>query len=118
MTRFGTLILAAAELLCSLLLISSRTAAQPPTAPTQWGSVQQLEAGWTEDVVTVFHSAPLVNPGGCAVTNAGYATSPADPGHSLFHTLLLSAFLNRKEVSLLISGCAYGKPHIIAVKIH
>jgi hypothetical protein len=38
-------------------------------------------------------------------------------GHSLFHTLLLSAFLNRKEVSLLIDGCVFSKPRIIAAKI-
>ena len=49
--------------------------------------------------------------------NGGYATNPADPGHSLFHTPLLSGFLNRKEVALLISGCAYGKPRVIAVKL-
>jgi hypothetical protein len=85
---------------------------------TQWGSVQELEAGWGEDTMSVRHSAALVNPGGCSITNAGYATNPADTGHSLFHTLLLSAFLNRKEVALLVSGCVYNKPRIIAVKIH
>ena len=60
----------------------------------------------------------MVNPGGCSVTNAGYATNPADTGHSLFHTLLLSAFLNRKEVAILVSGCVFDKPRIIGVKIH
>ena len=85
---------------------------------TQWGSIQELEGGWAQDTVATRHSAPFVNPDGCRVTNAGYATSPADTGHSLFHTLLLSAFLNRKEVALLISGCVFDKPRIIAVKIH
>jgi hypothetical protein len=85
---------------------------------SQWGSVQELEAGWAQDTMAVRHSAPMVNPDGCPVTNAGYATNPADTGHSLFHTVLLSAFLNRKEVALLISGCVYSKPRIIAVKIH
>ncbi|WP_164001769.1 hypothetical protein [Pyxidicoccus caerfyrddinensis] len=85
---------------------------------SNWGSVQELEAGWGQDTMSVRHSAPMVNPGGCSITNAGYATNPADTGHSLFHTLLLSAFLNRKEVSILVSGCVYGKPRIIAVKIH
>lgn len=83
-----------------------------------WGSVQELEAGWVIDSLAVRQSAPLVNPDSCTVTNAGYATNPADAGHSLFHTLLLSAFLNRKEVALLISGCAFDKPRIIAVKVH
>jgi hypothetical protein len=85
---------------------------------SDWGSVQELEAGWAVDTMSVRHSAPMVNPGGCRVTNAGYATNPADTGHSLFHTLLLSAFLNRKEVAILVSGCAFDKPRIIGVKIH
>ncbi len=84
---------------------------------TQFGSVQELEVGWIEDAMSVRHSAPIVNPGRCPVTAAGYATNPADRGHSLFHTVLLSAFLNRKEVSLGISGCIFSKPRVIGVKI-
>jgi hypothetical protein len=94
------------------------SAAQAAPQYSQWGSVQELEAGWALDTIAVRHSAPMVNPDGCAVTNAGYATDPADPGHSLFHTLLLSAFLNRKEVALLISGCVFGKPRILSVRLH
>jgi hypothetical protein len=82
---------------------------------TDWGSVRELEAGWSQDTVAVYHSAAIKNPDGCAVTNAGYATNPADPGHSLFHTVLLSAFMNRKEVHILLSGCVFDKPRIIAV---
>lgn len=119
MTRSRKRVLVAVGIFClSLLALSPTTIAQPASAFTQWGSVRELEGGWTEDAMTVYHSAPMVNPGGCAVTNVGYATNPSDPGHNLFHTLLLSALLNRKEVALLISGCAYGKPHIIAVNIH
>ena len=59
----------------------------------------------------------LVNPGGCSVTAFGYATDPADPGHNLFHTMALAAFLNRKEVALTISGCAFNKPKIIGVTV-
>jgi hypothetical protein len=114
-----TRLLVAAALVCGATSASVvRMAAQAGTQYTQWGSVQELEAGWGEDTMAVRHSAPLVNPGGCPITTAGYATSPADPGHSLFHTLLLSGFLNRKEVALLISGCAYGKPRVIAVRLH
>lgn len=84
---------------------------------SDWGSVKSIESGWVLDTLAVFHSAPLVNPDGCRVTNGGYATNPADPGHSLFHTILLSAFLNRKEVHLLISGCVFDKPRIIGVGV-
>ena len=107
----------------ALLLVTASGQTPPPRAPaapqyTQWGSVQEIEGGWEQDAMGVRHSAPLVNPDGCSITNAGYATNPADTGHSLFHTLLLSALLNRKEVSLLISGCAFNKPRVLAVKVH
>ena len=115
----STRLIVVAALLCALSAIgATKSAAQVAPQYTQWGSVQELEAGWVLDSMAVRHSAPMMNPDGCATTNAGYATNPADAGHSLFHTLLLSAFLNRKEVSLLISGCAYSKPRVIAVKIH
>ena len=118
MTTSRTRFLVATALVCSTAAASIvRIAAQPAIQYTAWGSVQDLEAGWGDDTMAVRHSAPIVNPGGCPVTNGGYATNPADPGHSLFHTLLLSGFLNRKEVALLISGCAYGKPRVIAVKL-
>lgn len=43
--------------------------------------------------------------------------NPNDSGKNLFHTMMLSAFLNRKEMAVLVSGCVYGKPHIIAVSV-
>ena len=111
-------LLVAALLVCGAASASVvRMAAQPATQYTAWGSVQELEAGWGEDTMSVRHSAPVVNPGACPITTAGYASSPADTGHSLYHTLLLSGFLNRKEVALLISGCSYGNPRVIAVKL-
>ena len=88
-----------------------------PMQGTDWGLVQELEAGWGDDTMAVQHAARMVNPGGCQAANTGYATNPADPGHSLFHTVLLEAFLARKEVRLLVSGCVYGKPRILAVRV-
>jgi len=87
---------------------------------TDWGSIVWLEAGWELDTIAVGHSAPrMVNPDNCPVAapGAGYATNPADAGHSLFHTVALSAFLNKKEVRLLISKCVFNKPRIIAIQI-
>ena len=119
MTRSKTRVLAVALVFCLWPVVNNRqTEAQPANVFTQYGSVQELEAGWVEDSIAVIHSASMVNPGGCPTTNGGYATNPNDGGYNLFHTLLLSAFLNRKEVSLLISGCVYGKSHIIAVKVY
>ncbi|BAY62799.1 hypothetical protein NIES22_28740 [Calothrix brevissima NIES-22] len=62
--------------------------------------------------MSVYHSAPLVNPAGCSVTNAGYETD-----QSLIHTILLNALMNKKEVQLLIENCVNDKPKIIAVNI-
>jgi hypothetical protein len=84
-----------------------------------WGSIVEIEAGWAQDTMAVYHSPSVtVNPDGCRVTTAGYATNPADPGHSLFHAVTLSALMNKKEVAFLISGCVFDKPRIIAVKVH
>ena len=93
------------------------TAAFAAPVYTDWGSVVSLEGGWAQNTVSLFHSAPLVNPDNCPVTNAGYATSPEDTGADLFHTLLLSGFMNRKETAVLISGCVFSKPRIIAVSV-
>ncbi|MEO8259663.1 MAG: hypothetical protein ABI868_20120 [Acidobacteriota bacterium] len=118
MMTFRTRLLVAAVVICSTASASVvHITAQAGTQYTAWGSVQDLEAGWGDDAMSIRHSAALVNPGACPVTAGGYATNPADAGHSLFHTLLLSGFLNRKEVALLISGCVYGKPRVIAVKL-
>ena len=64
--------------------------------------------------MAVTTTAPTVNPG-CAVLNAGYATNPADAGHSLHHAVLLAAFLNNREVQIIADGCIFDKPRIISV---
>lgn len=81
------------------------------------GLITGFEAGWTQDTMAVEHTAPLVNPSNCPVTNGGYATDPADPGRSLFHAVVEKAFQHQKDAQLLIAGCAFGKPKIIAVKM-
>jgi hypothetical protein len=99
-------------------LTSIGASANPPYPPyTDWGSVTQLEGGWGVNSATAYHSAPLFNPDGCGITNAGYATSPDDAGSNLFHTLLLTSFLNRKQAALVISGCVFGKPRIVGVRL-
>ncbi len=82
---------------------------------SEWGLVNVISVGWGS--MAVYHSAPLVNPDDCSVTNGGYTTNPNDPDHSLFHTILLNAFMNKKEVQLLIRDCVNDKPQIIGVNI-
>lgn len=100
-----------------ICLMIAKGAQAAGEARTGFGLITWIEAGWSEDTMAVGHSAPLVNPSACPVTNGGYATDPHDAGHSLFHTVALSAFMNKKSVALLILGCAYGKPKIISVSI-
>ncbi len=82
-----------------------------------WGAITTISAGWKLDSMAIYHSAPLVNPDNCTVTSGGYASDPADPGHSLFHTVALAAFLNHKEVSFVVSGCIFGKPKLIGISV-
>jgi hypothetical protein len=84
---------------------------------TDWGTVVSLQGGWVVDQALVFHSAPLKNPDHCTVTNNGYITNLEHAGHTLFHTMLLSALLTRREVALVIGGCRENRPQIISVAI-
>jgi len=98
---------------------------------TDWGSIQSFSSAWREDAMAVHHSAAFMNsqvrvwvPGGhfitedqCTVVNDGYATDPTDPGRKLHHALLIAAFLHGKFVRLVLQGCSYDKPRIIAVEV-
>lgn len=109
-----------AQIMCvlgALLAGASHAQAQTPTY-TPRGTIKTIEAGWSLETMAVWHSATMVNPSNCLVTNGGYATDPADTGRSLFHSVILNAFLNKREVQLVISGCAFNKPKIIGVKVY
>jgi hypothetical protein len=98
-------------------LASQASVASADPKWTDWAVIANLEGGWAADTLTVRHSAPFTNPAGCSVTTVGYATDPTDTGRALFHAMALSAFMNRKEVALLLNGCVFDKPRIIAVSI-
>jgi hypothetical protein len=96
-------------------VLPSRASAQQSTA---WAHIVQVRAGLVEDAMAVFTTnTTVLNPGNCKATDAGYQTIASDPGHKLFQTLLMSAYLNGKQVQLTIQGCAYDKPRIIGVSI-
>lgn len=116
----------AARLVAIAVAIGTSSAAQAQSW-TEKGSITNLEAGWGADTLTIRHNAPFVNssepapiPAGrrfCTVTNSGYATDPSDAGRALYHTVALAAFLNKKQVRLLLKGCVFDKPRIIAVSV-
>lgn len=85
---------------------------------TEWGTITYISAGWVQDSMAIGHSmSPVTNPSGCSVETGGYATDPNDPGHNLFHTIALSAFMNKKQVSLVILGCSFDKPKVIGISV-
>lgn len=86
-------------------------------ADSGWGALLQLEGSASANTMALSHARPLVNPDACPLADAGYATGAGDPGANLMHTLLLSALLNRKEVNLRVSGCAFDKPRVISVTV-
>jgi hypothetical protein len=72
----------------SALLFASATLANAQ-AYTNWAQIADISGGWTLDTMAVFHASNFVNVG-CDVTGGGYATEPNDPGHDLFHTLIMA----------------------------
>lgn len=104
------LITSAAVIISTLISYQDKAQAQHLPQLSDWGLVNVISA--YRNSMAVYHSAPPVNPAGCSVTNAGYETD-----QSLIHTILLNAFVNKKEVQLLIRDCVNDKPQIIAVNI-
>jgi hypothetical protein len=96
------------------VLLLASAAAPAAQVVSDWGKISLLSTGWVQDSMAITTTAPTVNPG-CTVLNAGYATNPADPGHSLHHAVLLAAFLNNREVQIIADGCVFDKPRIISV---
>jgi hypothetical protein len=93
---------------------------------TAWGHIVALETGWFNDTmsITLDPSVPFVNgtepgfrPGEhfCTVKTAGYALDPADAGVKVHQAALLSGYIAGKHVRLLVSGCVFSKPRVIAV---
>ncbi len=80
--------------------------------------VGALQAGWVVDRMLVFPaSGPLFNPDGCAIVNNGYIINENDPGHRTFYAMLLTAFVNQRNVQVIVHQCFEGRPRIISVTI-
>jgi len=53
----------------------------------------------------------------CKITTGGYALDPKDSGVKLNESVLLSAYLAGRKVSLHLSGCVFDKPRIVSVSM-
>ncbi len=92
------------------------SASAAPTA-TEEGFITFASGGWVNPSMLVrLGVTSFTNPASCPATD-GYLTDPADPGHELFNSMLLSAYLAKRRVQLTIDGCTVGRPRIIAVAI-
>ena len=86
---------------------------------TPWGKIVALQSGWVIDRTLVFHDVSgMTNPDGCPLETNGYILNETHVGRNLFNTMLLSAFLNGREVAMVISGCYQDRPQVVSVAIH
>jgi hypothetical protein len=53
----------------------------------------------------------------CKITTGGYVLDPKDAGVKLNESVLLSAYLAGRKVSLHLSGCVFGKPRIVSISM-
>jgi hypothetical protein len=95
-------------------------------APNPGSLLRRIDA---DDTLAVDLDATFVNSGEpnpatlhspptpCKITNGGYALDPKDSGVKLNESVLLSAYLAGRKVSLHLSGCVFDKPRIVSVSM-
>jgi hypothetical protein len=71
----------------------------------------------TPNISGVVAGRPKPPPTPCKVTTGGYALDPKDAGTRVNESVLLSAFLAGKKVSLFLDGCIFDKPRIVSVSM-
>jgi hypothetical protein len=106
----------------ALIIASSAMFAASGNAQTaqvsDWGTLTALQAGWEIDRMLVFHAAPITDADPpCPLLTNGYIVNEEHTGHNLFNTMLITALLNRREVSFVILGCFEDRPQIVSVSI-
>ena len=99
-------------LTASAVLIPVIAQATPNNIPE--GYITWMSGGWVGAHLRVRTDAAFANPDNCTYTD-GYVTEPADSGSVLFNSMLLSAYMSRRKISLTIDGCTLQRPRIIGV---
>ena len=99
-----------------LALIMQMSPAQAAATSTGTGNITRLSGGWVNANLRVQTGFPWTNPESCPYSD-GYIVDPADSGHELLSSMLLSAFMSRRQVQLTMDGCSQGRPRIIGVDI-
>ena len=98
------------------LLFGEAAAAVASPANTPSGNITFLSGGWVNANLRVKTDFTWTNPEGCQYSD-GYMIDPADSGHELLSSMLLSAFISRRKIQLMLDGCTLGRPRIIGVDI-
>ena len=88
--------------------------AAPASTPS--GTITRLSGGWVNANLRVITDFTWTNPENCTYAD-GYMVDPADSGHELLSSMLLSASMGRRRIQLTIDGCSQGRPRIIGVDI-
>ena len=88
--------------------------AAPSGTPS--GNITRLSGGWVSANLRVLTDFAWTNPENCTYSD-GYMVDPADSGHELLSSMLLSASMSRRRIQLTLDGCSQGRPRIIGVEI-
>jgi hypothetical protein len=99
-----------------LLLAGFSGNAMAAPASTPSGNITRLSGGWVNANLRVITDFAWTNPENCTYTD-GYMVDPADSGHELLSSILLSASMSRRRIQLTVDGCSQGRPRIIGVDI-
>lgn len=102
--------------LLGVLFSVAQPAAATPTEVT-WAKIMRIQGGWYDAVLSVELNSTFVNPDGCS-WSGWYQLDTSVGGAQLFQSMLVSAFMAGKEVSLIIDGCTGNRPKIISVGVH
>ena len=100
----------------ALLLAGFCSEAQATPVSTPSGNITLLAGGWVHANLRVKTDFAWTNPENCTYTD-GYMVDPADSGHELLSSMLLSASMSRRRIQLTIDGCSQGRPRIVGVDI-
>ena len=94
--------------------LCSHAAAAPNGTPA--GNITSLSGGWVTANLRIRTDSAWTNPENCTYTD-GYMVDPADSGHELLSSMLLSASMSRRRIQLTLDGCSQGRPRVIGVDI-
>jgi hypothetical protein len=97
----------------ALVLVPHATQAQTGTG---MANMTSLWNAWNQSALAINLDIPEIS-AGCSTAGV-YVTDPANPASKLIEPILLSAYMARRKVGLILQGCYQGSyPTIISVNV-